>query len=105
MVLSGLGMSPEFVAACPWLPPLFGGSQTARTMHFMFFFVLLLFVAVHLVMVALTGFRRQLRAMIVGRGAHERDILDSKAARLIRAWHLSARCSGRLFAGEAADVR
>ena len=66
MTLTGLAMSPAVTAAYPGLLDLFGGSQSARTIHFFTFVVLALFVIVHLAMVALTGFRRQMRAMIVG---------------------------------------
>ena len=66
MVLTGLSMSPAVTAAYPFLTDLFGGHQSARTLHFLGFSVLVLFVLVHLAMVALTGFRRQMRAMIMG---------------------------------------
>jgi thiosulfate reductase cytochrome b subunit len=63
VVLSGLAMSPAVTAAHPGLLDLFGGSQSARTIHFFAFVALVLFLIVHVVMVALTGFRRQMRAM------------------------------------------
>ena len=66
MVLTGLAMSPAVAAAWHWLPALFGGSQSARTLHFIFLCLLLLFLVVHVVMVALSGPLRQLRAMTVG---------------------------------------
>ena len=66
MVLTGLAMSPAVTAAAPGLLDLFGGSQSARTIHFFMFAALVLFLIVHLVMVALTGFRRQMRAMTFG---------------------------------------
>jgi len=63
VVLTGLAMSPAVTAAHPGLLDLFGGSQSARTIHFFAFVALVLFLIVHVVMVALTGFRRQMRAM------------------------------------------
>jgi thiosulfate reductase cytochrome b subunit len=45
---------------------LFGGYQSARTVHFFGFAALVLFLVAHVAMVILTGFRRQLRAMILG---------------------------------------
>jgi thiosulfate reductase cytochrome b subunit len=66
MVLTGLAMSPAITAACPGLLDLFGGSQSARTIHFFAFVALVLFLSVHIAMVALTGFRRQMRAMTIG---------------------------------------
>jgi thiosulfate reductase cytochrome b subunit len=69
MILSGLAMSPTVAAGWPWIQGLFGGSQTARSVHFLVLCALLLFLFVHLAMVALTGFRRQMRAMTFG-GRH-----------------------------------
>jgi thiosulfate reductase cytochrome b subunit len=45
---------------------IFGGYQSARTVHFFSFVALLLFVVVHVVMVIASGFRHQVRAMTVG---------------------------------------
>lgn len=66
MVVTGLTMSPAVTAAYPILLDLFGGYQSARTLHFFGFAALVLFLIVHVAMVVLTGFRRQLRAMILG---------------------------------------
>ncbi len=67
MVLAGLAMSPRVVAAFPVLLDVFGGHQSARTLHFFGFAVLVAFTVGHLAMVVLTGFGRHMRAMIVGR--------------------------------------
>ena len=66
MALTGLAMSPAVTAAFPLLLRLFGGYQSARTIHFFAFVALLLFVCVHVMMVVMSGFRRQIRAMTVG---------------------------------------
>jgi thiosulfate reductase cytochrome b subunit len=66
IVLTGLTMSPTVAAAFPFLLRLFGGFQSARTIHFATFVALVLFVLVHIVMVIASGFRRQIRAMTVG---------------------------------------
>jgi thiosulfate reductase cytochrome b subunit len=66
MVITGLTMSPAVTSAYPVLLDLFGGYQSARTVHFFGFATLILFLLVHLIMVGLTGFRRQLRAMTFG---------------------------------------
>lgn len=66
MVLSGLAMSPAIDAAWPWLVDLFGGRQSARSVHFIVAALLVLFVVVHLVMVVLAGPWRSVRAMITG---------------------------------------
>ena len=66
MAATGLAMSPAVTAAFPILVRVFGGYQSARTIHFAMFVLLLLFVAVHILMVALSGFARQVRAMTFG---------------------------------------
>lgn len=71
MVLTGLTMSPALDAAFPFLPDLFGGRPSARTLHFIVATLLVLFVAVHLIMVLASGVWNNLRAMISGRYAIE----------------------------------
>ncbi len=66
MVLTGLTMSPAIAANWPVLLDLFGGTQTARTLHFFSFAAIALFLLVHLTMIALTGPVRHLRAIILG---------------------------------------
>jgi len=67
MVATGLTMSPAVTARFPSLLDVFGGYQSARTIHFFASAVLVLFVVVHVVMVIRSGFRRQMRAMTLGR--------------------------------------
>jgi thiosulfate reductase cytochrome b subunit len=67
MVLSGLTMSPAVTAAVPSLFDLFGGRQSARTIHFLVANLLVLFVLVHVVEVFLAGIVNGMRAMITGR--------------------------------------
>jgi thiosulfate reductase cytochrome b subunit len=66
MVATGLTMSPAITAPYPFLLDLFGGYQTARTLHFFGFAALVLFLLIHVAMVIATGFGRQLRAMTLG---------------------------------------
>jgi thiosulfate reductase cytochrome b subunit len=66
MVATGLTMSPAVTTGYPILLDVFGGYQTARTMHFFGFTILVLFLIVHVAMVIATGFGRQLRAMTWG---------------------------------------
>jgi thiosulfate reductase cytochrome b subunit len=67
MVLTGLAMAPAVTAALPILLTIFGGYQSARTIHFFAFAALVVFIIVHLLMVALSGFQRQMRGMTLGR--------------------------------------
>ena len=67
LVLAGLTMSPTMDAAFPWLVPLFHGRQSARSVHFVMAAYLVAFVAVHIVMVLLSGVFNNMRSMITGR--------------------------------------
>jgi thiosulfate reductase cytochrome b subunit len=69
MVATGLTMSPGFNAAAPWLVDLFGGRQSARTIHFLSASGIVLFIVVHLVLVVVSGFWNNIRSMITGRYA------------------------------------
>lgn len=66
IILTGLTMSPGMDAAWPWLLDIFGGRQTARTIHFIVMALLVLFFIVHLVMVVLAGPLNEMRSMITG---------------------------------------
>jgi thiosulfate reductase cytochrome b subunit len=66
MILSGLAMSPVVGSTWGWIPALFGGSQTARSIHFLVLCALALFLLAHLAMTVLTGFGRHMRAMTLG---------------------------------------
>lgn len=67
IVLTGLTMSPTIDAGFPFLLTLFGGRQTARTIHFLCAFSFLGFFLVHIVMVIVSGFWNNVRSMVTGR--------------------------------------
>lgn len=66
IVWTGLAMSPAITSVFPALVTVLGGHQSARTLHFVFVNLLLLFLAVHLAMLCLVGFTSHVRAMITG---------------------------------------
>jgi len=66
VVFTGLTMSPAVTAGYPILLKVFGGYQSARTIHFFAFVVLMLFLLVHVVMIIKSGFKRQMRGMTIG---------------------------------------
>jgi len=68
-ILSGFAMSPSITSVFPWTVEVFGGHQTARTVHFFLSDLLLLFLIAHVAMVILAGFGSRMRAMILGRAA------------------------------------
>ncbi len=65
LILTGLAMSPGFDAVTS-ITALFGGRQSARSLHFIAAGGIALFIAVHLAMVLLAGPVNQVRAMITG---------------------------------------
>ena len=67
MIMTGLTMSPGFNAAAPVLLDLFGGRQSARTIHFIAASLIVGFILVHLLMVVLAGPINEIRSMITGR--------------------------------------
>ena len=66
-ILTGLTMSPGMDAAWPWLVDVFGGRQSARSIHFICAMLIVLFFLVHVLMVALAGPIGEVRSMITGR--------------------------------------
>jgi thiosulfate reductase cytochrome b subunit len=67
MIASGLAMSPAVMSAFPFIVRIFGGHQSARTVHFFITNVLVVFVVGHVAMVYLAGFSSRMRGMITGR--------------------------------------
>jgi thiosulfate reductase cytochrome b subunit len=89
MIATGLAMSPALTSVVPELVTIFGGQQSARTIHFLVASFLVLFLLVHIAMVCRAGFGDRVRAMITGHGAanewrsrkvrHERPALPATA--------------------------
>lgn len=75
IILTGMTMSPALDANFPWLLTVFGGRQSARSIHFLCALGLVLFTAVHLAMVVLAGPVNEVRSMVTGwfRTPRERD--------------------------------
>jgi thiosulfate reductase cytochrome b subunit len=66
ILVTGLAMSPGVDAIAPWLGELLGGRQTARTLHFVFATLIVMFIIVHVTLVVLSGFWNNIRSMITG---------------------------------------
>jgi thiosulfate reductase cytochrome b subunit len=79
LILAGLTLSPQIDTDFPFLLSLFGGRQSARTIHFICAGLLLGFVIVHLAMVLVSGVWNNLRSMITGRYVIKED--DDAASR------------------------
>jgi len=63
---TGLAMSFGVTSVFPILATAVGGHQSARTLHFVFVSLLVLFLLVHVLMIWLAGFWSNVRAMITG---------------------------------------
>ena len=69
IIITGLAMSPAVTSVFPVIVNVFGGQQSARTVHFFVSVALVLFLLVHIAMVCLAGFKNRMRAMITGGNA------------------------------------
>lgn len=67
VILTGLALSPAMNAAWPWLLEVFGGRQSARSLHFIAMAIIALFTVVHLALVILAGWWNGVRSMLTGR--------------------------------------
>ena len=67
VILTGLGMSPGINAAWPVILDATGGRASARSLHWIFANLILLFIIVHLLMVLLAGPWNEIRSMITGK--------------------------------------
>jgi thiosulfate reductase cytochrome b subunit len=72
-IWTGLAMSPAIASALPFAVTVFGGQQSARTIHFFVTVFLVGFLVVHVAMICLAGFRNRMRAMITGRAGTHRE--------------------------------
>ena len=67
IILTGLTMSPAITSGWSWLLDVFGGRQSAPSLHFIATVGLVAFTFVHLAMVVLAGPLNEMRSMITGR--------------------------------------
>ncbi len=66
MVLTGMAISPGFEPVAPWLVDVFGGRQSARSLHFLCSGALFAFFVLHVALVLLNKPWRLMRSMITG---------------------------------------
>ena len=66
LIGTGLAMSPMLNATWPWMLDLFGGRQSARSLHFIAMAGMVGFIVLHVVLVLLTGPWNQMRGMVTG---------------------------------------
>lgn len=66
MILMGLGLSPGLDTLVPGWVDIFGGRQSARTIHFIVAWLIVAFVFVHVFEVIISGLWNNLRSMVTG---------------------------------------
>jgi sulfoxide reductase catalytic subunit YedY len=68
-ILTGLAMSPALVNHFPRYTRVFGGRQSARSIHFLLLVGFAVFVIAHVTLVVLTGFQRNMNHIVLGTDA------------------------------------
>jgi DMSO/TMAO reductase YedYZ molybdopterin-dependent catalytic subunit/thiosulfate reductase cytochrome b subunit len=65
-ILTGIAMSPAAVNRFPWYAKLFGGRQSARSVHFLTMLSFFSFIIVHVTLIVMTGFVRNMNHIVMG---------------------------------------
>ena len=78
VVLAGMAMSPRIDTVFTGWVELLGGRQSARSLHFLAAFGLLLFVVIHVFEVVIAGVWNEMRSMITGWYAVPADHADKE---------------------------
>ena len=65
-ILTGPSMSPALTGRFKWYPNLLGNRQIGRSIHFLIMCAFLSFIVVHVALVAVTGFARNMNHIVMG---------------------------------------
>ncbi len=65
-IATGIAMSPAVVNRFPWYARIFGGRQSARSIHFLNMLGFVAFLVVHVTLVVITGFARNMNHIVTG---------------------------------------
>ncbi|MDQ6662220.1 MAG: molybdopterin-dependent oxidoreductase [Chloroflexota bacterium] len=68
MLLTGAAMSPAIEGRFPWYIKIFGGRQSARSLHFLSLIAFILFIIVHTALVLIVHFRENIGNIVLGSG-------------------------------------
>ncbi len=66
LIATGAAQSPAVAGRFPWYEQLFGGRQTARSLHFLGLLAVVAFTIVHTAMVIITGFSKNMGKIVLG---------------------------------------
>ncbi|HEV2320713.1 MAG TPA: molybdopterin-dependent oxidoreductase, partial [Verrucomicrobiae bacterium] len=65
-ILTGPSMSPALTNRFHWYPKLPGNRQIGRSLHFLAMFAFVIFLVLHVILVVVTGFARNMNHIVVG---------------------------------------
>ena len=65
-IATGIAMSPAVVNHFPWYARIFGGRQSARSIHFLTMLGFFAFLVVHVIFIVMTGFARNMNHIVLG---------------------------------------
>ena len=65
-IATGIAMSPAVVNRFAWYARIFGGRQSARSIHFLTMCGFLAFLIVHVTLIVMTGFARNMNHIVMG---------------------------------------
>jgi len=65
-IMTGIAMSPAVANRFPWYAKIFGGRQAARSIHFVTMLSFLAFLVVHVILIVMTGFARNMNHIVLG---------------------------------------
>jgi methionine sulfoxide reductase catalytic subunit len=65
-MLTGMAMSPAIENRFHWYPKLFGNRQSARSIHFLVMIAYVVFIIIHVSLIAATGLTRNLNHITIG---------------------------------------
>ncbi len=85
LIATGAAQSPAIAARFPWYTRIFGGRQSARSLHFLGMVSFVLFLVVHVSLVLITGARDNLADMTFGQHTHDRAAAVIVAVAIIAA--------------------
>lgn len=74
LILTGAAQSPAVEARFPWYARLFGGRQSARSLHFLGLLAFVAFIIVHTALVVATGFGRNMSDLILGQSQRNQGV-------------------------------
>jgi sulfoxide reductase catalytic subunit YedY len=65
-MLTGMAMSPAIENRFHWFPKLFGNRQSARSIHFLVMIAYVIFIIIHVALIAATGLVRNMNHIVMG---------------------------------------